>query len=217
MLKDRIVNMPFGMVAGFFLSMNKKRSKLADIKWYLEGHITGGKRWLLPVDTYPFVIGRGTDCDLQISARHISKRHAEINEFGSTIMIHDLGSTNGTTINGTRIGEPVSLKPGDHVTIGGIELIVKTRADIKKDEQARTSLFEAKDHTGDFSAYYGLTRKEKEVLKLLSKGRSVKSIAEVLEISSGTAKNHIVEIYRKTGVHARYELVNLYSGFGEKS
>ncbi|MCP4725693.1 MAG: hypothetical protein GY863_11685, partial [bacterium] len=122
---------------------------------------------------------------------------------------------NGTILNGTRIREPVSLKSCDHITLGGIELIIKTRADIEEDEPMHTSLFDATDHTDDFSTYYRLTRKEKEILKLLSRGRSVKSIADVLKISSGTAKNHIVEIYRKTGVHARYELVNLYSNFTE--
>lgn len=197
--------------------MNKKQSHITDIDWYLEGFLAGGKKWLLPVDTYPFIIGRGTDCDLQISSRHISKHHAEINKFGSTITVRDLGSTNGTILNGTRIDEPASLKSGDQLTLGGIELILKTKAVIEEDEMMQTSLFDAGDHSEDFSTFYGLTRKEKEVLKLLSKGRSVKSIAAILKISSGTAKNYIVEIYRKTGVHARYELVELYNRFTEKT
>ncbi|MCP4633940.1 MAG: FHA domain-containing protein, partial [candidate division Zixibacteria bacterium] len=154
--------------------MDEKHSQITDIKWFIEGNLTGGKKWLLPVDTYPFVIGRGADCDLQISVRHISKHHAEINEFGSSIMIHDLGSTNGTILNGTRIREPVSLKSCDHITLGGIELIIKTRADIEEDEPMHTSLFDATDHIDDFSTYYRLTKKEKEILKLLSRGRSVK-------------------------------------------
>lgn len=56
---------------------------------------------------------------------------------------------------------------------------------------------------------YGLSNRQKEVLIMLAKGRNAEYITEKLVISSHTAKAHIYNIYQKTGVHSRQELMNL--------
>lgn len=56
---------------------------------------------------------------------------------------------------------------------------------------------------------YGLSSRQKEVLVMLAKGRNAEYITEKLVISSHTAKAHIYNIYQKTGVHSRQELMNL--------
>lgn len=53
----------------------------------------------------------------------------------------------------------------------------------------------------------GLTERELEVLQLLARGWDNRRIAEELEISEGTAKNHVVRVYDKLGVHSRAEAV----------
>jgi len=198
-------------MAGCFF-MIKKEKIVTEVYWYLEGCFTAGKAWLIPVDVFPFVLGRGAECNLQLPSQHISKRHAELNSFGSTISLHDLGSTNGTLVNGKKIKEPVDLKSGDRIDIGGIEVTLKTRDDTDEDI-VKTTFFEGKAGNDGFADYYKLTKREREIIALLARGCSVKFIAEGLDISKGTAKNHIVEIYRKTGVHARYELIELYNNF----
>ena len=56
---------------------------------------------------------------------------------------------------------------------------------------------------------YGLSSRQREVLTMLAKGRNAEYITEKLVISSHTAKAHIYNIYQKTGVHSRQELMDL--------
>jgi DNA-binding CsgD family transcriptional regulator len=59
---------------------------------------------------------------------------------------------------------------------------------------------------------YGLSKRQREVLEMLAKGRNAEYITEKLVISQHTAKAHIYNIYQKTGVHSRQELMDLVEG-----
>jgi EAL domain-containing protein (putative c-di-GMP-specific phosphodiesterase class I) len=88
---------------------------------YLEHYPESGEgahRILL--DHYPFSIGRSSSAHYCIHSRHVSKEHAQIVCDGPSIGIRDLGSTNGTFVNGQRIQEAV-LRHGDIVHIGDKE------------------------------------------------------------------------------------------------
>ena len=74
-----------------------------------------GKRWQLERDE--FVIGRGEDCDLTIADRQVSRYHARITRTGSGYLLEDLGSKNGTHLNGTPVEEPQILQDGDDIQI----------------------------------------------------------------------------------------------------
>ncbi|MEA5021151.1 MAG: helix-turn-helix transcriptional regulator [Gordonibacter sp.] len=65
-----------------------------------------------------------------------------------------------------------------------------------------------------FSEYYQLTPRQQEVLLLLAKGYSTGTIEKVLVVSNYTVKAHVYGIYKKTGVHARQELIELLERFG---
>lgn len=68
-------------------------------------------------------IGRSSDCDLSISDdEEISKRHCEMTNEGSYIMISDLNSTNGTFVNGVPVKTGHRLKSGDLILLGRTEL-----------------------------------------------------------------------------------------------
>jgi pSer/pThr/pTyr-binding forkhead associated (FHA) protein len=66
-------------------------------------------------------IGRVEDNTFQITDASVSSHHCEIVLRGSDVVIHDLGSTNGSFINGEKISESV-LKPGQTLKLGQIEL-----------------------------------------------------------------------------------------------
>lgn len=66
-------------------------------------------------------IGRVEDNTFQIADASVSSHHCEIILRGSDVVIHDLGSTNGSFINGEKISESV-LKPGQTLKLGQIEL-----------------------------------------------------------------------------------------------
>ena len=55
---------------------------------------------------------------------------------------------------------------------------------------------------------YGLTRREREVFELLAKGRNAASIEKTLVISNHTVKSHMLNIYRKLGIHSHQELID---------
>ncbi|MGI9952338.1 FHA domain-containing protein [Moorellaceae bacterium AZ2] len=66
------------------------------------------------------IIGRDELSDIVLNETHVSGRHAAITRQGDRWQIRDLGSTNGTYVNGKRITGPVDLTPGDEVRIGGV-------------------------------------------------------------------------------------------------
>jgi pSer/pThr/pTyr-binding forkhead associated (FHA) protein len=68
-----------------------------------------------PRDTV--VVGRSRSCDLRLGGTDASRRHAEITGGSQGFKVFDLGSTNGTYVNGERIQE-YSLQPGDRIEIG---------------------------------------------------------------------------------------------------
>ncbi len=68
------------------------------------------------------VIGRGTDADLQLLDQGISRRHVDVQFDGSTATAHDLGSTNGTTVNGHEISSQL-LRHGDVVRVGHTRVV----------------------------------------------------------------------------------------------
>jgi pSer/pThr/pTyr-binding forkhead associated (FHA) protein len=83
-------------------------------------------------DSYPLtesvtVIGRSPDCDLRISDPSISRRHAEIRLGAGGASISDLGSTNGTSVNGRPVREQ-RIEPGDRLEVGTTRLVFE-RAD----------------------------------------------------------------------------------------
>ena len=72
--------------------------------------------------TYPLsvgstVIGRGDQANLRLPDVGISRRHARIDFDGGQVVLTDLGSTNGTSVNGQRVSA-VALNPGDMVQLG---------------------------------------------------------------------------------------------------
>jgi hypothetical protein len=68
------------------------------------------------------VIGRGTDADLQLLDQGISRRHLDIQFDGNYATAYDLGSTNGTTVNGHEVGSQI-LQHGDVVRIGHTRIV----------------------------------------------------------------------------------------------
>ena len=82
----------------------------------------------LPLTDGEHIAGRDTDCSLGIDAPTVSRRHARITVVCGTATIEDLGSTNGTQVDGTRISAPTRLAPGDEVALGDEVLEVRVRS-----------------------------------------------------------------------------------------
>jgi hypothetical protein len=72
-------------------------------------------------------IGRDAQCEVQVEGTWVSRQHARIAWTGTAYIIEDLGSTNGTFVNGQRVGGPRALKSGDLLQFGTkVELSFQT-------------------------------------------------------------------------------------------
>jgi len=91
------------------------------VEWTPLLEITG-KRY--PLNTGKTVIGRGSDADITIADTGTSRRHVEIAWDGNTGIAKDLGSTNGSTINGQRFRE-ATLQPDTVIVIGQTQIIFR--------------------------------------------------------------------------------------------
>jgi hypothetical protein len=86
---------------------------------------------VFPLEAQEISIGRETTNTIVINDAQVSRRHARMELHGPTYMIQDLGSTNGTFVNGTRISGMQVLTPGDIVTFGeGIAMTYESTADL---------------------------------------------------------------------------------------
>jgi hypothetical protein len=68
------------------------------------------------------IVGRSRECDLRVADGNASRRHAEVKQDGESWVVVDLGSTNGTELNGRQITRE-TLTDGDRITIGATDIV----------------------------------------------------------------------------------------------
>jgi len=72
-----------------------------------------------------FTIGRTQDCDLRIGDLSVSRRHAQLDRGDGGWLLSDLGSHNGTRVNGWLVREPVPVRPGDVLQFGSAVFVIQ--------------------------------------------------------------------------------------------
>jgi Protein of unknown function (DUF3662)/FHA domain len=82
--------------------------------------LSDGRR--VPITESGLTIGRLPECEVTVSDRNVSRRHAQIRSAEGRYAVVDLGSTNGTSVNGTTISGPHELQTGDEITMGSTVL-----------------------------------------------------------------------------------------------
>jgi hypothetical protein len=78
--------------------------------------IYGGRR--LMVGPRGATLGRSRECEIVIDDANVSRQHAELRPRGGAWVVSDLGSTNGTRVNGRTIDGPEVVRPGDEIEVG---------------------------------------------------------------------------------------------------
>jgi Domain of unknown function (DUF1707)/Inner membrane component of T3SS, cytoplasmic domain len=74
-----------------------------------------------------FTIGRAMACDFTLADLSVSRWHARLYRQDDQWLLSDLGSTNGTRLNGWRVTTGVPVKPGDHVSFGSVSFVITDR------------------------------------------------------------------------------------------
>jgi len=70
----------------------------------------------------PVVLGRLPECDVVVNDPNVSRRHAEFRHTVDGVVVTDLGSTNGTRVNGVPVREQ-QLASGDEITVGSTTMV----------------------------------------------------------------------------------------------
>ncbi len=96
---------------------------------------------VIPLPVGKFLVGREEDCHLRPNSDLVSRHHCVFTSDEYSIRLRDLGSTNGTFVNGERIRGQVILKEGDRVVIGKLEFDMVVRDPSM--EETSTSLAQA--------------------------------------------------------------------------
>jgi DNA-binding winged helix-turn-helix (wHTH) protein len=79
----------------------------------------------IPLHDGKHIVGRGSSCDLQLTNATVSRRHAAINVCGTSAVIEDLHSRNGTFVRGRRVKSALELKDSDRIHIGDVLVVFR--------------------------------------------------------------------------------------------
>jgi len=165
-------------------------------------------RELRPLDSERIVVGTGESNDVVVDADGVSRVHAVFESFGGTWCVRDLGSRNGTFVNGRRTVGERSLHSGDEILLGRLRLLFRGPA--------------AGKETAAIAEAPPLTRREHDVLLALcgplltgdafTEPASTRGIAAKLVVSEAAVKQHLSRLYVKfevaDGDRRRVQLAN---------
>jgi pSer/pThr/pTyr-binding forkhead associated (FHA) protein len=79
------------------------------------------------------LFGRDEDCDVRLDHKSVSKLHCVIVKTDGVLLLRDLGSTNGTRVNGQRVRR-ASLLPNDTLAVANLKFVVKFGVELEKEE-----------------------------------------------------------------------------------
>ena len=88
-------------------------------------HLIGEQGENFPITTFPYVMGRGSECDLVLQGKGVSRRHAEIIFQSGRFVVNDLESLNGLKVNGYKVAR-VILEENDTIKLGDVGLTFRS-------------------------------------------------------------------------------------------
>jgi pSer/pThr/pTyr-binding forkhead associated (FHA) protein len=112
----------------------------------------GGKRREFPMHGNSITVGRRPESDLRVPTADVSREHCELVIEDGKLIVHDVGSSNGTFVNGESIDE-IELSAGDQLRVGPVTFVIQINGEPKEikgpDVTASTAAQADSDDTGD--------------------------------------------------------------------
>ena len=160
-----------------------------------------GEPELFPLEQERTTVGRAGSNAITLSDPTVSQLHAVIESYGSSFTLRDLGSSNGTFVNGERLAGERRLRPRDEIRLGEARLIFRTQGDAADDLRTTASSEGPPD----------LTRRERDLLIALcrpmlsgaafAQPAGIRLLARELVVSESAVKFHLANLYDKFGLH----------------
>jgi FHA domain len=167
----------------------------------VEGHLevwTASGRTLLPIDAPRRIVGSSRESDLVVDDPSVSRTHLLLEQLGGAWFIEDLGSRNGTYVNGQRITGRRVVKPGDEIRLGVARVVLRG---VVSGHGPATSVVDEPPV---------LTRRERDVLVTLcqpllsgdpfTEPASIREIAAALFVSDAAVKQHLANLFDKFAI-----------------
>jgi DNA-binding NtrC family response regulator len=143
------------------------------------------------------LIGNSPVCSIKLTDREVSRRHAALSVSGNTLQLLDLGSTNGTTVNGVIVRE-VGLIGGEAIRVG------QTVLSVKRAEARATQINEAHSFGKVLGSSLAMRRLYPALAQLVASDR-----AALIEGEAGTGKEMIAEEIHRSSRGAESPFVTL--------
>jgi pSer/pThr/pTyr-binding forkhead associated (FHA) protein len=164
----------------------------------------GGRQELVPLEGERVTVGRTDSNDVVIADERVSRLHAAFERVAGEWLVRDLGSRNGTFVDGDRVLATRPVRPGQEIRIGKTAMFLR-----------REGLSESREATAADEAPPVLTPREHEVLLALcrpafsgspfTEPASVRDVAKELYITEAAVKQHLGNLYDKFGLHGGVE------------
>jgi hypothetical protein len=155
---------------------------------------------LVPLEDATATVGRMATNTVAIQDPMVSSFHAVFERYPTGWCVRDVGSSNGTFVNGDRVVGERHVRPGDEIRLGGTRLVFRGEA-------------EGAGSTVTAAAPPSITRRERDVLVALcrpllggsafNRPATIKEIAAELVVSDAAVKAHLSNLYDKFGLHER--------------
>jgi DNA-binding NtrC family response regulator len=138
------------------------------------------------------LLGKGPACDLRLDDAHVSRRHAALDVEGSALRITDLGSSNGTFVNGVRVRDAL-LAGGEMIRVGTTDLRVELRT--------RTTAARALPQETSFGSLLGASAAMRRLYPTCAR-LAASAVPVVIEGETGTGKEVLAESLHEQGPRA---------------
>ena len=161
----------------------------------------GGPPELFPLEGDRTTVGRAGSNAITVTDPTVSELHAIIEAYGASFAVRDVGSANGTYVNGEQVLTERRLRGGDEIRVGETRMVFRQQQDAADAVQATAPTQPAPE----------LTRREREVLVALCRSMvagaafaqpaGTARLAAELVVSESAIKFHLANLYDKFGLY----------------
>lgn len=163
LVQQHAASQRYQFAGGLSISLAEDRGLTEGMVQVDSSTVQGGVSWTPVLDIngkrYPLVksrtvIGRGSDADITVDDSGTSRRHVEILWDGSRAQVRDLGSTNGSQLNGSPVKQAI-LEPESIVTIGRTSIVFRVLAQASSVDQFADRRVEDPTERHDMGGFWG--------------------------------------------------------------